>query len=320
MISRVQIRTLSKLGHRGTLGVTLLEIAPQMENLIVLTADLSTTSGLARYESTYPSQFMNMGISEMNMIGVAAGLAMEKYVPFTTTFATFAAMRSYEVIRVNLGYMKNNVKVVGMAGGFSMGMFGNTHYAIEDIALMRAIPNLTVLCPSDCLEVSKVVKAAAAYNGPVYIRLGGIANVPIVYQEDYDFQIGKAITLCEGTDIAIIATGTMVYQAREAAKILLEKGISASVVNMHTVKPLDSETLQKVTQGKKLIVTVEEHNIIGGLGSAVAELISTYKQSPRQLFIGVPDTFCKPGTYEYLLDYFGLTAEKIADKIMRTLE
>jgi transketolase len=319
MVTRVQIKTWSKLGHRGTLGVSLLELASELENLMVLTADLSTTSGLARFEQAYPEKFLNMGIAEQNMIGTAAGLAKEGYIPFTTTFATFTTMRSYEQIRTNLGYMKFNVKVVGMASGFAMSMFGNTHYAIEDIALTRAIPNLTVLSLSDCLEVNKSIHAAASFDNPVYLRLSGTMNTPIVYQDDYNFEIDKAITLRDGNDITIISCGTMVHVSLEAAKILESIGISAVVVNMHTIKPIDKDVIEKSCQKTRLVVTVEEHNIIGGLGSAVAEYKSTLKNTPPQLFIGIPDTFCKPGDYQYLLNHFGLTPESIVQKIQTTL-
>ena len=320
MFSKAQLKTFSRLGQRGTLGVTLLEMAQSKENLMVLSADLANTSGLARFVSSCPEKFLNFGIAEMNMIIAAAGLAKEGFVPFTTTFANFAAMRSYEAIRLYMGYMKFNVKVVGMASGFSMSLFGNTHYAMEDLALMCAIPNLTVLSPADALETQKCVQAAGEFMGPVYLRLSGGANNPIVYTEDYSFEIGKAIALKNGSDVALMATGSMVYAALEAAKILEQSGISASVINFHTVKPLDCQTVIQACKNHKLIVSLEEHSIVGGLGSEIARVKSQTACSSRQVFIGVPDTFGKAGTYEYMLEQFRLTPGQIADKITDELK
>jgi len=297
----------------------MLELGNTIENLVVLTGDLSTTSGLDRFRNTYPDKFYNIGIAEQNMIGIAAGMAKENQVVFLTTFSNFAAMRSYEQVRVNLGYMSLNVKIIGLASGLAMGMFGNTHYGIEDMALMRAVPGLTVLSPADGAEIAKSVMAAAKYQGPVYIRLTGAMNNPIVYTEDYDFRIGKAITLREGDDITIISTGTMVYESLVAAKILAEDSISATVVNMHTIKPLDTSVIDKAIASSKPIVTVEEHGVVGGLGGAVAEYKSTLPNTPRQLFVGLPDKFGLAGSYKYLLGKYGLTGEQIAKKIKESL-
>ena len=318
-INSTNARIWSKLGSRGTFGATMLELGGEMENLMVLTSDLSTTSGLDRFKNAHSNKFLNVGIAEQNMIGIASGMAKEGKNVFVTTFANFAAMRSYEQIRLGLGYMGFNVKVVGLASGMAMGMFGNTHYGIEDMALMRAVPGLTVLSPADGVEVVKTVMAAAKHQGPIYIRLTGAMNNPIVYKEDYDFTIGKAVTLKEGGAITIIATGTMVYEALAAAKILEEQAISATVVNMHTIKPLDTSVIDKACASSKLIVTVEEHSIIGGLGGAVAEYKSSLANAPRQLFIGLPDRFGKAGDYKYLLRKYGLTGEQIAQRIVNTL-
>lgn len=308
------------LGSRGTFGVAMLDLGATADDLMVLTADLSTTSGLDRFRSTYPAKFVNVGIAEPNMIGVAAGLAKEGNVVFATTFATFAAMRSYEQVRLNLGYMGLNVKVVGLASGFAMGMFGNTHYGMEDLALMRAVPGLTVLSPADGAAVVKMVHAAYRHKGPVYIRLTGAMGNPVVYKQDFDLEIGKAITPCEGADLTIIATGTMVYESMVAARLLKEDGISATVVDMHTIKPLDTSAVDRACATSKLIVTVEEHGIIGGLGGAVAEYKAGLKQSPRQVFIGIPDRFGKAGDYKYLLGKYGLTGAQIAERIAKELE
>ena len=315
----MNVRMWSMLGQRGTFGTVMQELGLNIDNLMVLTADLSTTSGLDRFKKAYPDKFLNVGIAEQNMIGIAAGLAKEGHVVFATTFATFATMRSLEQVRVHMGYMGLNVKLVGLASGFAMGMFGNTHYGMEDIAMIRAIPNLVLLSPADCVEVAKAVEAAAIYQGPVYIRLTGVMNNPVVYKNDYSFKIGKAITLREGSDICIIATGSMVYHALEAAKILNERSISASVVNMHTLKPLDTSVIDEACNNKKLIVTVEEHNVIGGLGGAVSEYKSCLDKAPRQVFIGIADTFQEAGDYQYLLKQNKLTAPQIAERIINEL-
>jgi transketolase len=313
-------RVWSMLGSRGTFGMAMLDLGAMMTDLIVMTADLATTSGLARFKKAFPDKFVNVGIAEQNMVGIAAGMAKEGNVVFVTTFATFATMRSYEQIRLNLGYMGQNVKVVGLSGGFAMGMFGNTHYGIEDLALMRAVPGLTVISPSDSSAVVKAVHAAYYHKGPVYIRLTGAMANPIVYKQEYDFEIGRAITLCEGPDLTIVATGTMVYESMVATRILKTKGLAATVVDMHTIKPLDTAVIDKACQESKLIVTVEEHGVIGGLGGAVAEYKARLVGAPRQVFIGAPDHFGKAGGYKYLLGLYGLTGEKIAERIVRELE
>lgn len=318
-INSASARMLSKLGLRGSFAVTLLEQAGLDERLIVMTADLTTLTGLERFKNTYPDRLINIGIAEQNMVGIGAGIAKEGYNVFITTYSNFLAMRSYEQIRMHLGYMKLNVKVVGTGSGLAMGMSGNSHYGIEDVALMRAIPGLTVLSPSDGVETVKATIAASKFNGPVYIRLTGGLNSNMVYREDYDFEIGKAVTLKEGKDVTIIATGPMVYESLLAAKILEERGISVAVINMHTIKPLDSSVLDIACKKSKLIVTVEEHTVVGGLGGAVAEYKATLSNSPRQLFIGLPDKFGKVGEYKYLLDKYGLTAERIANKIIENV-
>lgn len=309
-------RLWSKLGQRGTFGITMLDLGRDIDNLVVLTADLCSTSGLDRFRITYPDKFLNVGIAEQNLLGISAGFAKEGYTVFATSFANFAAMRSYEQVRLNLGYMGFNIKLVGLGSGYAMGMFGNTHYGIEDVALMRAIPGLCILSPADCTDVVKATVAAARYNGPVYLRLTGIMNNPIVNKEEYNFEIGKAIPLKSGSDISIIATGSMVYHSLEAAKILDSRGISASVVNMHTIKPLDTGAIDAACTRSNLIVTVEEHSAIGGLGGAVAEYLCGRSSAPRQLIIGMPDAFQTAGDYLYLLDQNGLTGPHIADKIV----
>jgi transketolase len=319
-INKRNIRTWSILGARGTFGAAILELAKERQDFMVLSADLGSSSGLARFINSYPDQFINIGIAEQNMIGVAAGLAKEGIPVFATSFAPFITLRSGEQMRMNLGYMNLNIKAVGIGSGIAMGLLGNSHYGLEDAAIMRTIPNITVISPADGTEIVKTVFAAAAVKGPMYIRLTGAANNPIVYHEDYDFQIGKAVTIKEGQEVVIIATGTMVYESLKAAAILEEKGISVKVINMHTIKPLDTEVLDDVFKEAELIVTAEEHSIIGGLGSAVAEHKSNFSNAAPLQIIGLPDCFGKAGEYSYLLDKYGLRGEAIAEKIENRLK
>ncbi len=312
-------RSWARLGSRGSFGLALLDLASEDEDVFVLAADLCTTSGLDRFRLAHPDRFVNTGIAEQNMLGIAGGLAKEGYKVFCSSFATFISMRSFEMIRLNLGVMAQDIKVVGLAAGFAMGLFGNTHYAIEDIALMRAVPGLCILSPADCAEVVKCTQAAAQHHGPVYLRLTGVAGAPIVYDSEYDFEIGRAVTVREGSDVAVIATGSMVHEAIEAAKLLDTLGISASVVDMHTIKPLDTSVIDR-SLDKRLIVTVEEHSVVGGLGGAVAEYKCGLKAAPPQMILGITDSFKKAGTYRYMLQQNGLTAPQIARTISGFLE
>ncbi len=308
------------MGSRGVFGQAILSLAETKKDLMVLSADLGSSSGLSRFKNAFPDKFINIGISEQNMIGVAAGLAKEGSVVFATSFAPFIAMRASEQIRMNMGYMDANVKAVALGSGVAMSFLGNSHYGLEDASIMRSIPNLTVVSPADCGEIVKTVFAASEYEGPMYIRLTGEANNPVVYKEDYNFEIGKAITLREGSEITIIANGTMVYESLEAAKILELEGLSATVVNMHTIKPLDTSVIDKAVASSKLIVSVEEHSVIGGLGGAISEYKTSLRNAPPQLIIGLPDKFGKVGEHRYLLEKYGLTAKQIAEKIVKQYE
>lgn len=318
-INAVNARMWSKLGQRSTFGITMLELGASLDNLVVLTADLSTTSGLDRFRASYPEKFINIGIAEQNLVGIAAGLAKEGKIVFATTFANFAAMRSYEQVRLNMGYMQLPVILVGLGSGFAMGMFGNTHYGMEDVALMRAVPNLCILSPADCTEVVQVTTAAARCGRPIYIRLTGTPGNPMIYRDDYPFTIGKSISLRTGTGISIIATGSMVHHSLKAAEILETRGFSVSVINMHTIKPLDTGVVDAACSCSSALVTVEEHSIIGGLGGAVAEYLSDRMNKPRHLIIGIPDSFPPAGDYSYLIEQAGLTGLQIAEKILNRL-
>ncbi len=311
------IRTWSMLGQRGTaFTMALPEIAGSQENVMVLTADLSLLSGLERFRETYPDRFIDVGIAEQNMIGIAAGLAKEGNCVFATTYATFLTMRSFEQIRNNLGVMRFNVKLVGSAAGVSMGTSGNCHHSIEDIALMRVIPNMQVIAPADALETIKVMEAVSRTKQPVYVRLTGSLNCPSVYKEDYRFEIGKGIVLNEGKDIAVIASGTLVGEALKACQLLKEQGFHPTVVNMHTIKPLDTELVEKLTKNHSVIYTLEEHSVIGGLGGAVAESLAELGTAVKLVRLGFKDSYAKLGSYEYLLEQNGLDADGIVKSIL----
>ena len=309
----------SRLGSRATYGQAILMLAEKSENLMVLSADLGNSSGLDRFKATYPDKFLNIGIAEQNMIGVAAGLAKEGSVVFASSFAPFITMRAAEQVRMNMGYMDLNIKTVAIGSGVSMSFLGNSHFGLEDAAIMRSIPNMTVVSPADCAEIVKTVFAAAEYPHPMYIRLTGVVGFPVVYEDDYDFQIGKAVEIKSGTDVSIVATGSMVYESLEAAKILQEEGISVSVLNMHTIKPLDTKALDILISKGKTIFTIEEHSITGGLGSAVAEYISSIPNSPVVNRIGLPDEFVITAEYRYILEKYGLVGSQIANTIKQKI-
>lgn len=313
----MNIRIWSRLGSCGTFGQAALALPEVEERSVVLTADLCSFSGLDRFRAQYPDKFYNVGIAEQNMVGIAAGLAREGFVPFATTYAAFASLRSADQVKACMGYMGLGVKLVGLASGYSVGVLGPTHMCLEDIALMRAIPNIVILSPADCTATAKATLAAAKMNAPIYLRLTGGMNNPIVYQEDFCFEIGRAITLRKGTDVSIIATGSMVHVALKAAEQLAEINLSAEVVDMHTIRPLDIEAVEQ-SCSKKLLVTVEEHSIIGGLGSAIAETLALKKSRPPHLICGTRGSYPHAGDYTFLLEEDGLTSGLVAARIANT--
>ena len=319
-LDKSKIKLYSSIGSRATFGLVTLELVKEIDNLIILTSDVSTSAGLDRFKQKYPEKYVDVGIAEQNLIGVATGLSTGGYNVFTTTFAPFQTMRCFEQIKVNMGYMKKKVTMVGLASGIVLGNLGFTHCCIEDISVMRSVPNMTVLSPADCGEVAKCVFAAAKNPGPVYIRLTGSSNNPIVYNEDYDFKIGKGIEIIKGKDITIFATGSMVFHSIEAAKILKKNDIDASVVNINTIKPLDKKCINKNSLGKKLIVTVEEHSIVGGLSSAIAEANSSNVNMPKQLSITLPDNYFNGGDYNDLLNKYNLNSSGISTLIVNKLK
>lgn len=316
-MSSMNIRIWSRLGSCGAFGQAALALPEMDDRVVMLTADLCSFSGLERFRAKYPDRLYNMGIAEQNMLGVAAGLAREGFVPFATTYATFAALRSADQVKVCMGYMGLGVKLVGLTSGYSVGVLGPTHMCLEDLSVMQALPNIVILSPADCTATVKATLAAAKTDAPVYLRLTGSMNCPIVYRDDFDFEIGRAITLREGTDISIIATGSMVHVALKAAEKLAEAGLSADVVDMHTIRPLDIEAVERACS-RNLIVTVEEHSVIGGLGSAIAGSLALKKARPAHLIIGAEGGYPHAGDYASLLEDSGLTPDHVAARIAAT--
>ena len=300
-----------KIATRDSYGNALVELAQGgADNLVVLDADLAGATKTGIFKKAYPNRHFNCGIAECNMIGVAAGLSTMGLVPFASSFAMFAAGRAFEQIRNSVGYPHLNVKVAATHGGISVGEDGASHQCCEDFALMRSIPGMVVMCPSDDVEAKAAVKAAYAYEGPVYIRLGRLA-VPVFHDaEHFNFEIGKGEQLTEGSDVAIIATGLMVNEALMAAESLKAQGIHARVINIRTIKPLDEEIVLKAARECGKVITCEEHSVIGGLGEAVAALLSE-KCPTRLRRIGVNDEFGHSGPAAALLKQFGLSAEHI---------
>lgn len=313
--NKSNFRIWSLLGPSGAHGMAALELAETDPNVVMLTADLCFFSGLERFKTAYPDKLYNLGIAEQNMIGVAAGLAKEGFIPFANTYASFCASRCADQVRVNMSYMNLPIKLIGLTAGYGAGILGATHVSIEDVALMRALPNITVISPADCTEIIKAILAAAKTPDPTYIRLTGPMNTPIVYKEDYDFQIGKSVKLKEGQDVCVIATGSMVYRSLQAAKALEKEGIGCSVINMHTIKPLDTEAIYEANKNHKLIVTAEEHSVIGGLFSAVAEQLATVGEHVPIIPVGINDIFVHAGSYNYQMEESSLTVERITKVI-----
>ena len=306
------------LGARRTFGTVMDAYANEFDKLFVMSGDLASSSGLDRFINNHPEKFLSAGIAEQNMVGIASGLAADGYIPFITSFSPFITGRSYDQIRIHLGYMHHNVKLVGLAAGIGVGIQGNSHYGLDDVALMRAVPGMMIVEPADCTEVAKAVKAIYDYNGPVYLRLIGEAGCPIVNKEDYNFELGKAITMREGEDVAIVCAGTMVYQSLQVAKILAESGIECKVINMHTIKPIDNDALDCI-RGFKLVVCIEEANVKGGLGSAVTEYLASKPDCPIVKIYGINDCFPHAGTYKFMLDQLGLDGQHLAERIKKTL-
>lgn len=314
-IKRNKTKLWSRLGARAVYGQAILEMAKQRDDFYVMSADLCQSSGLVRFKEEFPERFINVGIAEQNLIGLAGGLAKDGTNIFASSFSPFITMRACEQIRMNMGYMQLNIKTVGLGAGLVMSQLGNSHYGIEDASVMRAIPGMTVIEPCDGAEIVKAVEALCDYKGPAYLRLTGGADLPVVYEEDFSFEIGKAIKIKEGKDIALVATGSMVYYAIKVAELLEDVGFDTSVIDMHTIKPIDTICIENLLN-RELIVTIEEATTVGGLGSAVAEFLALKRQKPMHLLLGINDFFPHAGSYQYLLEECELTAEKILKKIL----
>lgn len=315
--SKANPKMMSMFGQSGSVfGVLLPEMAKEDSKIMVVSADMSTPAGLDKFKAAYPEQFLNFGIAEQNMIGAGAGLADEGYTVVAEAQACFVTMRCYEQLRQYCGYMGCKMIVVGILSGYSLTYMGNTHYALEDIALMRTIPGMNVIAPCDALEAMKAFEAAIVNEKPTYIRLFGSTGTPIVHRGDFQFEIGKTIKLIEGKDIQIVATGSMVSTALKVAERLSMEGISVDLIDMHTVSPLDVSVLKRDVNK---IFTIEEHRATGGLGDAVAAYIAEAGDFPRLIKIAAPDRFGKVGDYSYLLEENNLSVDKIFETIKNNI-
>jgi len=309
---------LAKQATREAYGKALVALGAENPDIVVLDADLSKSTKTADFAKHYPERFFNMGIAEANMMGTAAGLAAAGKIPFASTFAVFATGRAFEQIRNSIAYPKLNVKIAATHSGVTVGEDGGSHQAIEDVAIMRALPNMTVLVPADGEETRQVIYAAAQYKGPVYIRMGRL-DVPLLFDENYTFEIGKANVIREGSDVVIFANGVMVAAALEAAEELAGRGVQAAVVNVASVKPLDQETIVRMAKATGAVVTAEEHTIIGGLGSAVAEVLAENAPTPM-VRVGLKDCFGESGRPFELLAKYGLTQKEILEAVDEVLK
>ena len=297
------------LATREAYGKALLQLGSENNNVVVLDADLSKSTKTADFAAQYSDRFINVGIAEQNLMGIAAGLASYGKIPFASTFAVFATGRAFEIIRNSVCYPNLNVKIAATHAGISVGEDGGSHQSIEDIALMNSLPNMSVIVPADARETEEVIKYAATHEGPVYIRLGRLAAEDI-FDDSYTYEYGKGVQLTDGNDVAIVATGLMTAQAKQAAKILKDDGINARVIHIPTIKPIDRDIIERAAKETKFIVTCEEHSVIGGLGSVVAGVTSeTYPT--KVIKIGINDVFGESGTPAQLLEKYGMTADNV---------
>lgn len=302
------------MSTREAFGKMLAELGAVDDRILVLDADLGTSTRVDIFAASFPERFFQMGIAEQNMIGYASGLAAMGFVPVVSTFAAFAARRACDQVSISVAYPRMNVKIVGAYGGSFCGKGGATHQAYEDIAIMRAIPNITIICPADGVEAQKALAGAIRHDGPVYFRTAR-PDTPTVFTEDYSFEIGKGVVLREGRDVALVSTGILTLDALEAAEILHQKGLSAYVLHLPTVKPLDREAVIRAAEATGAVVTVEDHSIIGGLGGAVAETLACSRPT-RMTMVGMPDVFGESGADGDLKDKYGLNAAGIAARAL----
>lgn len=306
------------IATRESYGNILIELGKENEDIVVLDADLSKSTKTAGFAKNYPKRFINAGIAEQNLMGMAAGLATTGKIPFASTFAVFATGRAFEIIRNSICYPNLNVKIAATHAGITVGEDGGSHQSIEDIAIMRSLPNMNIIVPADDIETRQAVRAAVNIDGPVYLRLGRL-GVPAIFDENYTFTFGKGNQLKAGTDITIIGMGLMISKCIKAAELLEKEGISARVINISTIKPIDQDIIVKAAKETNCIVTVEEHSIIGGLGSAVCDVVSEY-YPVKVVKIGVNDIFGESGNPEELLIKYGLTVENIYNSVKKAIK
>ncbi|GGF97977.1 transketolase [Paenibacillus albidus] len=301
---------MNKIPNRQVICDTLLELAKDDRDIMVLASDSRGSAAMAPFADTFPEQFVEVGIAEQNIVGMSAGLAHSGKKPFVTSPACFLSMRSIEQIKVDVAYSRTNVKLIGISGGVSYGALGMSHHSVQDIAVARAIPGLAIVLPADRHETKKLTEALVKYDGGVYVRIGRNPVEDVYESDDYPFEIGKAVIVQEGSDITIIAAGETVRVALDAAKALAEHGVSARVINMHTIKPLDEEAIIAAARETRRIITVEEHSIYGGLGAAVAEVVVQHHPVPMKV-IGIPDEPAIAGTTAEVFRHYGLTGDNI---------
>lgn len=310
----------NRLGMRKAFGLWMEEMAEEHDDLMVIAADVASSAGLQGFAQRFPEKFLNAGIAEQNMAGIAAGLAREGSNVFIVSFAPFVTMRAYEALRTLVGYMHLNVKAVSLASGFSLGVQGNTHYCLEDISLVKTIPGMLLLSPADCLEEGKCLEYLLDYQGPAFLRITGIDGSPAVYRKDFELSIGQPQLLREGEDIVLLGTGAVLSEGLRLARALKGDSLSCAIYNVGTLKPLKLENLTEAFQAARLVVTMEEHFRTGGLGDMVAASLAAMPQHAPLLKFGVDDVFPKAGDYTYLLEQTGLSAARMRDKILSVLD
>jgi len=311
----------SRMGPRAVYGKVMATIAKENDDVLLMSADLGRSSGLAGFYQSQPERFVNVGIAEQNMVGVAAGMTRVDFKVYASTFAPFASMRAAEQVRMNMGYMHEPVKLVALGSGLAMGFLGNSHFGLEDVAVMKTIPDLTIITPADCIELHKVMNATLSYDHPVYIRLTGTVNCPVVYEEDYDFEIGKPNWVVDKGLINVIAMGTTVGQAKQAVDRLNAEGYNIGLLNMHTIKPFNKEIVLDGITGANQIFIFEEHTKVGGLVSSVYELLIEEKITNVDVVTkSLPDQYLETGEYEYLISLYGLDSESIYNQMKENIE
>lgn len=314
--SKKTISNWTRLGTRKAFGTMMADIVEAKDNTVVLAADVASAAGLAPFIEKYPDKFYNVGIAEQNMIAIASGLAKEGCNVFVVSFAPFVSSRVQEAVKNLVGYMKLNVKIIALSSGVSLGVQGNTHFCLDDLALMRTIPGMKILSPADCCEMAKCLEYLNQYQGMAYLRLTGIDGNPGIYKDDFEFVINQWTELREGDDVAILATGAVTSECVRAARALKKDNVSCAVYNICSIKPMNEGELLRICEKHKMIVTVEEHSEIGGLGSAVGEVMHEKKLSSKLLRIGVRDEFLLSGDYNYMKEQVGLTAAQILQRIV----